>query len=118
MKTITYILRSEAFAVFAAAAWIYSIVGASWWLFLALILVPDVFMAGYFKDSRLGALLYNAGHTYLAPALLLGVSLSFRLPALLPIAIIWIAHISMDRALGFGLKLDTGFKDTHLGRLG
>jgi hypothetical protein len=28
------------------------------------------------------------------------------------------AHVGMDRALGYGLKLPTDFKDTHLGRIG
>ena len=28
------------------------------------------------------------------------------------------AHVGWDRALGYGLKLPTGFKDTHLGRIG
>jgi hypothetical protein len=28
------------------------------------------------------------------------------------------AHIGVDRALGFGLKLPTGVRDTHLGRIG
>ncbi|ESZ26496.1 DUF4260 family protein [Mesorhizobium sp. L2C084A000] len=26
--------------------------------------------------------------------------------------LIWIAHIAIDRALGYGLKLSTGFPDT------
>jgi len=38
--------------------------------------------------------------------------------AMLPIALIWFAHIGIDRALGYGLKYTSGFKDTHLGRLG
>jgi hypothetical protein len=33
------------------------------------------------------------------------------------VALIWLAHIGMDRALGFGLKYPTGFRDTHLGRV-
>jgi len=118
MKTIPYILRSEALAVFVATLWAYSVIGASWWLFLVLVLVPDIFMLGYFKDSRFGAAVYNAGHTYLVPVILFGISIFFRFPVLLPISIIWAAHIAMDRAFGFGLKLNTGFKDTHLGRLG
>lgn len=28
-----------------------------------------------------------------------------------------VAHISMDRALGYGLKYTDGFDRTHLGRL-
>lgn len=33
------------------------------------------------------------------------------------IAPIWLAPIGMDRALGFGPKYPTGFKETHLGRV-
>ena len=39
-----------------------------------------------------------------------------RLP--MQVAAIWVAHIAMDRALGYGLKLPTGFTDTHLGKIG
>jgi hypothetical protein len=31
---------------------------------------------------------------------------------------ILIAHVGMDRALGYGLKFPTSFQDTHLGRIG
>ena len=40
------------------------------------------------------------------------------LPAAMAGALIWIAHIGFDRALGYGLKYATGFRDTHLGRIG
>ena len=33
------------------------------------------------------------------------------------IALIWLAHIGVDRLLGYGLKYPTGFKDTHLQRV-
>jgi hypothetical protein len=29
-----------------------------------------------------------------------------------------VAHIGLDRALGYGLKHESGFSDTHLGRIG
>ncbi|MHB8652029.1 MAG: DUF4260 domain-containing protein [Minisyncoccota bacterium] len=115
---ITNILKLEAVAFFIATVWAYYLVGASWWIFLVLILVPDIFIAGYLKDSKIGALVYNIGHMYIVPLSLLGVYLLFNILILLPISIIWLAHISMDRMLGFGLKLDTGFRDTHLGRIG
>jgi hypothetical protein len=35
----------------------------------------------------------------------------------LPLALIWLARIGMDRAVGYGLKYASGFKDTHLGRV-
>lgn len=115
---IVDILKLEAAVFFIATVWAYYLVGASWWLFLALILIPDVFMVGYIKNSKIGALVYNTGHMYVVPLLLLGTYLLFHIPVLLPISIIWLAHISMDRMLGYGLKLDTGFKDTHLGVVG
>ena len=34
------------------------------------------------------------------------------------IAAILIAHVGMDRAVGYGLKLPSSFQDTHLGRMG
>ena len=33
-------------------------------------------------------------------------------------AIYNLGHIGGDRLLGYGLKLPTGFQDTHLGRIG
>lgn len=118
MKKIVLILKSEALAFLIATIWAYYLVGASWWIFLALILVPDIFMVGYLKNSKFGAFLYNIGHMYIVPLLVLSIYLLFHIPILLPISIIWLAHISMDRMLGYGLKLDTGFKDTHLGNIG
>lgn len=115
---IIHILKLEASAFFIATIWVYYLVGASWWIFLVLIFVPDVFMIGYLKDSKFGAFVYNIGHMYVVPLLLLSTYLFFDILVLLPISIIWLAHISMDRMLGYGLKLDTGFKDTHLGIIG
>ena len=40
------------------------------------------------------------------------------LPVALPFALIWAAHIGFDRTLGYGLKSDAGFAQTHLGRIG
>jgi hypothetical protein len=39
-------------------------------------------------------------------------------PLILSLAMIWLAHIGIDRALGYGLKYRTGFANTHLGRIG
>ncbi len=33
------------------------------------------------------------------------------------LALIWLAHVGVDRALGYGLKYETVFKDTHLQRV-
>ena len=100
-----------------AACILYREVGASWGLFAALFLAPDLLMAGYFFGKKFGAHLYNAGHTYAAPFLLWLVGYCTHQPSLFPLCLIWAAHIGFDRRLGYGLKYDTGFKDTHLSRV-
>jgi len=112
------LLRLEGAALAAGAVYMYHRIGANWWLFAALILVPDVSMIAYFGGTRLGAIAYNALHVTLGP--LICAALGFLLPSfdLLSIALIWATHIGVDRALGLGLKYAAGFGFTHLGRIG
>ena len=118
MKSISSVLRVESLGFFILSVWLYAVLQMSWWLFAVLLFIPDIFMVGYLKNARLGARIYNIGHSYLTPLLVLFALWLFSSPISLPIALIWLAHISMDRALGYGLKLETGFKDTHLGKIG
>lgn len=112
------ILRLEGFMLGALCIWLFAGTGASWWLFAALILAPDLGMLGYLANPRLGATLYNATHSLIGPALLAIASLSLALPMALAIALIWAGHIAFDRGLGYGLKYPSFFADTHLGVLG
>jgi hypothetical protein len=111
------LLHVEGLAVLVAACVLYHEAGASWGLFAALFLAPDLLMAGYFFGKKVGARLYNAGHTYTAPFLLWAVVCLAHRPSWFPLCLIWAAHIGFDRLLGYGLKYDTAFKDTHLGRV-
>ncbi|WP_428031243.1 DUF4260 domain-containing protein [Ancylobacter sp.] len=112
------ILRAEGLAVFAAALVAYAAIGASWWLFAALILAPDLSMLGYLAGPKSGAHLYNAVHSYVGP-LAMGIAAhALGAPLAGTLALIWLAHIGLDRALGYGLKYTAGFALTHLGRLG
>ncbi len=111
------LLRLEGLAALGACLLAYSWQGFSWTEFLLLFLVPDLVMVGYFWGARIGAVAYNAGHTYCAP-LILGMLAHFgHHPSLTPIALIWAAHIGFDRFVGYGLKYGTDFKETHLGRV-
>ncbi|MEW6123345.1 MAG: DUF4260 domain-containing protein [Pseudomonadota bacterium] len=92
--------------------------GPSWWVFAALLLVPDLSMLGYLAGPRLGAAAYNAAHTALGPILVGAFGLWAELPFVTGLGLIWGAHVCLDRALGYGLKYETAFGDTHLGRLG
>ena len=113
------ILRSEGAVLLAAALAAYFIgLGQPWWLVPVLLFVPDVFMAGYARSSRVGAMVYNAAHSYPAPAALGLLALVTAEPLWQGVALVWFAHIGMDRAMGYGLKYQTDFKDTHLGRVG
>jgi hypothetical protein len=110
-------LRLEGLAAVALSAVFYARTGASWWLFAALWLTPDLSMLGYLGGPKLGARIYNAIHSYVTPATLAVTALLLKSPALLPYALIWMNHIGVDRVLGYGLKYPAGFRFTHLGKL-
>jgi hypothetical protein len=116
--SVRSLLRLEGLAVAALTFVLYARTGASWWMFAALWLVPDLSMLGYLYRPCWGARIYNAVHTYVLPAVLVLFALVSRADTLLPIALIWINHIGIDRMMGYGLKYSNGFGWTHLGRLG
>ena len=118
MKPLDLIVRIEWAVVAVAAVVFYASSGVSWWLFAVLILAPDLSMFGYLGGPRIGAIAYNALHILIVPVLLLLAGHLSGSATTIAVALIWIAHIAIDRALGYGLKLSTGFQDTHLGRIG
>ena len=106
----------EGLTVLAVAIFLYIRGGHSWVLLVLLFLAPDLSFFAYAMGSRIGAAVYNALHSYIAPLILAcGLSLAGHS---LAVPLIWIAHIGFDRLLGYGLKYPTGFGDTHLGKLG
>lgn len=75
-------------------------------------------MFGYLSGPRWGASVYNLAHSYVGPALLALCPLAIGGDWALLSAAIWVAHIGLDRMLGFGLKYGSAFADSHLGRVG
>jgi len=112
------ILRLEGLALLAVALLLYRNTHASWLLFAGLFLLPDISFAGYLFGPRIGALAYNTAHSTLGPLIVAALDLAWPSPHSLTIALIWLAHVGFDRALGYGLKKASGFRDTHLGRIG
>jgi len=112
------ILRLEGLAAAALSAVFYARTGASWWLFAALWLAPDLSFLGYLAGPNWGARIYNAIHAYITPATLAVTALLLHSYAPVPYALIWINHIGVDRMMGYGLKFQNGFGWTHLGKLG
>ena len=101
-----------------AALGLYIHLQGGWVLLAALFLLPDASFAFYLFGPRIGALGYNAAHTTLGALTLAAVGVATHAPAALLIALIWLAHIGIDRALGYGLKYARGFGFTHLGPIG
>jgi Domain of unknown function (DUF4260) len=112
------LLRLEGAALFALALFLYPKVDDSWIMFLGLVLAPDLSMAAYLAGPRVGALVYDAAHVTLGPVALAIAGFLYPAVLLIALALIWLAHIGIDRALGYGLKYDSGFRFTHLGRIG
>ncbi|MBX3529861.1 MAG: DUF4260 domain-containing protein [Rhizobiaceae bacterium] len=112
------ILRAEGAAAAAAGLWLFMQGGQSWWLFAILLFAPDLAFAAYLAGARAGAVAYNIVHSTLGPLLLAAAAWWFGSDLALALAGIWLTHVGMDRALGYGLKYPTAFQDTHLGRIG
>jgi hypothetical protein len=112
------LLRLEGLTLFAGMTLLYAVWDGSWWVYAILFLAPDLSFLGYLAGPRPGAIVYNAAHSYMAPMALMTTGFALSSPLVLSIAMIWLAHIGIDRALGYGLKYSAGFGFTHLGRIG
>lgn len=112
------LLRLEEAALFGLAVYLNSRLPFSGWVFWAWLLAPDLSMLGYLVTPRAGAVLYNVVHhkgvaigLYLAGYFLALHELTFA-------GVVLLAHSSMDRVFGYGLKFTDDFKHTHLGWIG
>jgi hypothetical protein len=112
------LLRLEGLTLFVGMTLLYAVWDGSWWVYAIVFLVPDLSFAAYLAGPRAGAIIYNAAHSYMAPMALMTTGFALSSPLVLSIAMIWLAHIGIDRALGYGLKYAAGFGFTHLGRIG
>ena len=97
-------LRLEGLAIFAASLLFYRWQLESWWKFAALFLLPDLSFVGFLGGSALGARVYNLAHNYVVPIFLACWALSIGREDVVPLALIWTAHIGFDRLLGFSLR--------------
>ena len=112
------ILKLEEFAMFAICASTLYLLKAEWWYFILLLLGPDISMIGYAAGNKIGAATYNLFHHKGIAIAIFALGLTFNNELVEIIGIILFGHSSMDRMFGYGLKLDHGFKYTHLGIIG
>lgn len=117
-KPVVTHLRLEGFVAFAAIVTAYWFLGGNWSLFALLILAPDLSFFGLYAGQKAGANIYNLAHTYTLPAVLGALGWFGGMFWFAEVALIWIAHIGADRALGYGLKYPGFDHHTHLGLIG
>ena len=115
---MTTLLKLEDAAKFAIAYWLSLYLGYSWWLFFALLLLPDISMVGYLVNTKIGAVIYNIAHHQGLALVVLASGFYFSTPELTLAGVILFGHGAMDRMLGYGLKYPDNFKHTHLGWIG
>ena len=115
---VSIILRAEQAAIFLAGVALWLANGGAPLLLIPALLAPDLSMVGYLRGPRIGSITYNAVHHLVLALALLGLGWWLAVGWLTLAGAAVLAHVGMDRALGYGLKLPTDFRDTHLGRIG
>lgn len=108
------ILHVEGLFVLLLCISAFGYYGFPWWAFFVFLLAPDLSMFGYAANTKSGAAIYNVFHTYSLPIAVFLAGIFLDIGTLLAVALIWAAHIGMDRMFGFGLKETTAFQDTHM----
>jgi len=89
-----------------------------WWIWIPIFLAPDLSMLGYLINNKAGALTYNLFHHQLVATVIAVAGILLQLPYIELAGLVLLGHSSLDRVMGFGLKLSRGFKFTHLGAMG
>ena len=110
-------LHIEGAALLGVALVLYAVQGYAWSTFWLLLLVPDVAFVPYMLNRRIGTFVYNALHTVTLPLLLVAIAAFSGWTLGFQLALIWLAHIGMDRTVGYGLKYVDSFKNTHLSKV-
>jgi hypothetical protein len=112
------VIKIEEAAMFIVAAFLFHHIGNSWLLFALLILTPDISMLGYLVNMKTGTITYNLFHHKGVALIVSAAGYYMTNDIALSSGLILLAHSSLDRALGYGLKYPDSFQHTHLGMIG
>ncbi len=110
-------LRIDGLMLMAAGLALYAHFDYPWWMFIVFLFAPDIFMAGYLFSPRLGARIYNIGHTLIWPVSLALIGLFTSGGLWFAAALIWTCHIGLDHLIGYGFKYDDAFGHTHFSEI-
>lgn len=111
---VKYILKLEGLAILLFSLYFYYLTQGNWVLFILLLLVPDISMAGYLSSKKIGAITYNLMHNFFTGFGVVTLGFLFNQTLIQQLGMILLAHVGMDRFFGFGLKYWDDFKKTHL----
>lgn len=120
MQDVVLWQRVEGALVFVAGLVLFAFSGAAlpWWLAMIVFFAPDLSFFAYALGPRIGARVYNLVHVYALGTVLMALGLLVSMPVLSGLGALWLAHSCFDRLFGYGLKAESAFQDTHLGRIG
>jgi hypothetical protein len=90
----------------------------TWGLYLGLFFAPDISFAMYLVSAKAGAIAYNFLHHKGVMGIVVLIGLFLQDDLIIKIGLIFLAHSSFDRVLGYGLKYPHSFSHTHLGWIG
>ena len=111
-------IQAEELLLFLLSLYGLYLLNAEWWFYVLLLLGPDVSMIAYLAGNKAGAIVYNIFHHRGLAVLIFLIGFITQFWIVQVIGIILFGHSSMDRLFGYGLKYFSGFKDTHLGKIG
>ena len=112
------LLRLEELAMFIGCIYLLTQHQSHWWVYLILVLGPDIGMLVYLVNNTVGAITYNIFHYKGVAVAVFAAGFFSQNPNLQILGLILFGHSSMDRMFGYGLKYFTGFRNTHLGLIG
>jgi len=109
------LIKAEETGVFLLALYLFFKLNYPWWVFPVLLFIPDISMAGYAVNNKIGAILYNTIHHRGISILVFIFGILVDSNSIALAGNIMFAHSTFDRIFGFGLKHYKGFKFTSLG---
>jgi hypothetical protein len=88
------------------------------WVVPIAFLIPDISILAYSAGRRVGALAYNAVHTYGFGTFVALIGMMAGSVDIMWIGLLFFARTGFDRMIGNGLRRAKGFRHTHLGPIG
>jgi len=116
-RTPRLLLRFEGVVLAGAALAVYFHLDYSVLALIALLVAVDLSLLGFLVGPKVGTLTYNLAHTTALPLILGAIGVLTDGSIAVQVALAWLAHIGIDRALGFGLKYLRAFNESHLQRV-